>query len=69
MTKPDELRTLTANDLKEKIHLLEKELFEIRGKAEQGTVEKPSRIRAARREIARMLTLLREKELESSKKI
>ena len=69
MTKPDELRTLTANDLKEKIHLLEKELFEIRGKAEQGAVEKPSRIRAARKEIARMLTLLREKELESSKKI
>jgi len=69
MTKPDELRTLTANDLKEKIHLLEKELFEIRGKAEQGAVEKPSRIRAARKEIARIFTILKEKELESSKKI
>ncbi|MBI4437003.1 MAG: 50S ribosomal protein L29 [Candidatus Omnitrophica bacterium] len=68
MTKASELRPLTANDLKEKIHLLEKELFEIRGKAEQGAVEKPSRLRAARKEIARMLTILKEKELGSSKK-
>ena len=62
MTKPQELRSFTPGELKEKVTSLEKELFEIRGKAATDKVEKPGRIRIARKEIARILTILREKE-------
>lgn len=62
MTKPQDLRTLTPTELNEKLLSLKKELFEMRGKATAEKVEKPSRIRQSRKEIARILTLLKEKE-------
>jgi len=61
MTKPQELRGLTAVELNEKVSSLEKELFDLRGQAASGKIEKPSRIRQARKEIARILTILKEK--------
>ena len=61
MTKPGELRGFTAVELQEKVSSLEKELFDLRGQASSGKIEKPSRIRQARKEIARILTILKEK--------
>lgn len=65
MTKIQELRTLTDAELKEKMLSLEKELFELRAKASTDKIEKPSRFREIRKEKARILTLLKEKERPS----
>ena len=62
MTKPGELRGLTADELHEKMLSLKKELFDLRGKASGDKIEKPSRIRKARKDVARILTILKEKE-------
>ena len=62
MTKPEELRGFTVEELQEKILSLKKELFDLRGKATGDKIEKPSRIRDARKEVARILTILKEKE-------
>ena len=62
MTKPEELRGSTVAELQEKIISLKKELFDLRGKAAGDKIEKPSRIREARKEVARILTILKEKE-------
>ena len=62
MIKIQELRALTDGELQEKIAFLKKELFDLRGKASGDKIEKPHRIREARKEIARILTLLKEKE-------
>lgn len=63
MLKPQELRNLSKQELKEKITTLKKSLFQMRTQEATGRIEKPSRIREARRDIARILTVLREKEV------
>ncbi len=60
--KAKELRNLTADELKEKTHGLKKELFSLRLQAKSGKLEKHSSIRMAKRDIARVQTILREKE-------
>lgn len=62
MIKPEELRGLTVEELQEKMLSLKKELFDLRGKASGDKIEKPSRIRDARKDVARILTILKEKE-------
>lgn len=61
MLKTSELRDSTKQELKEKILTLKKTLFELRSKGATGRIEKPSRIKETRRDIARILTVLREK--------
>jgi len=65
MTKPQEFRELSAAEITEKVDTLRKELFTLRGKAPGGKVEKPSMIRKTRKDIARLLTILKEKEKTS----
>jgi len=62
MLKVSELRNLSKQELGEKVVALKKSLYEIRIQKATGRIEKPSRIREARREIARILTILKEKE-------
>jgi len=62
MTKTPELRNLTKEELKDKILSLKKTIFEMHTKKATGRIEKPSRIREMRRDIARILTILGEKE-------
>jgi len=61
MLKTSELRNLTKQELKEKILALKKALFEIRSQGATGRIEKPSRIKETKRDIARILTVLQEK--------
>ena len=63
--KTQELRALTEKELEEKLPVFEKELFELRGQARLGKIEKSSRIRQVRKEIARVKTILKEKDIES----
>lgn len=63
--KINDLRALKDDELKAKIADAKKELLELRVKKSTGTLEKPSRINELRKGIARAMTILRERELES----
>ena len=56
------LRGLTAAELDEKTRDLKKELFNLRFQFVAGRVESPAKIKQTRREIARVKTILREKQ-------
>ena len=62
--KIKEIRELSSAEIKEKIASSKEELFNLRFQQATGVVEKPSRIRELRHEVARMKTVLRERELE-----
>ena len=57
-----ELRGLSEADLKAKITESKKELFDLRLKQSTGSLDKPSRIHELRKNIARMNTILAERE-------
>ncbi len=58
-----ELRGKEDRELEFDLRNLEKELFELRFKASAEDISNPSRIRQIRKDIARIKTLLREREL------
>lgn len=60
--KAAELRNLSRQELKEKLIALKKSMYELQVKKATGRIEKPSKISQARRDIARILTVLGEKE-------
>ncbi|MBM4037452.1 MAG: 50S ribosomal protein L29 [Planctomycetes bacterium] len=62
--KLNELRRLTDQELLREADDRMKELFNLRYQSGTEQLENPSRIRHARREVARIKTLLRERELE-----
>jgi len=60
--KPNEARNLNAEEIKEAVAERREELLDLRFQAAVGQATNPRRIRAAKREIARLLTVAREKE-------
>ncbi len=58
-----ELRELSNKELEGKIREAKKELFNLRMKQSTGTLDKPSDIKSLRKNVARMKTILREREL------
>jgi large subunit ribosomal protein L29 len=60
-----ELRGLVEAELHEKRQQLKQEVFNLRFQLATGRIENPMKIRQARRDLARVKTILREKELES----
>ncbi len=63
--KTKELRELTTEDLKVKVSEAKEELFNLRMSQASGNLEKPSRIRELRKLVARIKTILKEREKES----
>ena len=61
--KIEDLRKLTNEELQKKIVEAKEELFTKRMQQENGTLEKPSQLRSLRREVARMKTIIKEREL------
>lgn len=61
--KNNEIRELTSEELQKKIEEYKEELFNLRFSQATGNLEKPSRIRELRKLVARMKTILREREL------
>ena len=57
-----ELRALSNEELVAKIKESKKELFDLRLKQSTGSLEKPSKIRELRKNVARMKTILKERE-------
>ena len=60
---PGELRELTAEELAERIRESKEELFNLRFQIATGQLSNNRRLRVVRREIARVYTVLREREL------
>ncbi|MBA3317463.1 MAG: 50S ribosomal protein L29 [Gemmatimonadales bacterium] len=60
--KPNEIREMSVEDLKARIDELTRERFNLRFRAATESIENPMRFRDLRRDIARMHTILREKE-------
>ena len=58
-----ELRGLEKSELLDKIKQLKEELFHFRCQLAMGRIENPMRIRATKREVAKVKTVLQEKEL------
>jgi len=62
-TQPNELRNKTDDELLTDLAEAKEELFNLRFQAATGQLESHGRLRAVRRDIARLYTILREREL------
>ena len=62
--KNAEIRKLSTEEINKKIAESKEELFNLRMKQATGNLENPSRIRELRKTVARLKTILRERELE-----
>ena len=62
--KTNEIRKLSTEEINKKIVETKEELFNLRMKQATGNLENPSRIRELRKTVARLKTILRERELE-----
>ena len=60
--KVKEIRELSTEEINKRIVSCKEELFNLRFQQATGSLEKPSRIRELRHEVARMKTVLRERE-------
>ena len=63
-----EIRELTTEELNNKIEEYKEELFNLRFSQATGNLEKPSRINELRKLVARMKTIIRERELNGEVK-
>ena len=62
--KNSEIRKLTTEEINKKIAESKEELFNLRMKQATGSLENPSRIRELRKTVARLKTILREREIQ-----
>ena len=61
--KVKEIRELSTEDIEKKLVETKEELFNLRFQQATGNLEKPSRIRELRHTVARMKTVLKEREV------
>lgn len=61
--RPSEIRELTEAQLEQRIAELEEERFRLRFRRATEPLENPLRLRAIRRDVARLKTVLRERQL------
>jgi large subunit ribosomal protein L29 len=62
-TRPGEFRELSTDDLVTKLREAKAELFNLRVQAATGQLDNNRRLQTTRREIARIYTIMREREL------
>jgi large subunit ribosomal protein L29 len=65
MANMQELRDLPDEELIERLESDKEELFNLRFQLATGQIDNPMRIKDVRHEIARILTILREREIEN----
>lgn len=65
--KAQELRQMTVDELRAKETELAEQLFALRVQKVTGQLEKPSKVREAKRDLARVLTVLTEVEAEAGR--
>jgi len=62
--KASQVRDSTTEELKDKERELAEQLFALRLQKVTGQLEKPARVRQVRKDLARVLTILRERQNE-----
>ncbi len=62
--KASEIREMRADELRDKLEDIQKQLFALRGQAVTEKMENSHAIRNVRRDIARIKTIMRENELK-----
>ncbi len=67
MTKATDLRAKTDDQLSDELGNLKREAFNLRFQAATSQLEKPSRVREVRRDIARIKTLQNERSRSAAK--
>lgn len=65
--KPVDIKAKSDADLNKMVHDLENELFMMRLKKVTGQLEKTSNLRTMRKDLARVKTVLRQREIAESK--
>jgi large subunit ribosomal protein L29 len=65
--RPEEIRELADADIERTIEELTDKLFELRMKSAYEEFENPMRVRQVRRDIARLKTIRRERELQAAR--
>ena len=65
--KTSEIRKMSTEEINKKIVELKAELWNLRFSSATGTLEKPHRIKELRHEVAKIKTVIRERELSESK--
>jgi large subunit ribosomal protein L29 len=68
-TKASELRQLTETELQAQLDDAKEEYFNLRFQRSSGQLEDFNRLRITRRSIARIKTILREKQLEAAEDV
>ena len=66
--KVNEIRNLTTDEIIAKIKETKEELFNLRFQQATGNLDKPSKIKDLRHTVARLKTVLREREIEEQRK-
>ena len=65
--KAKDFRSLSPEDLRQKEKTLKKDLFELRYQRKIGRVERPSMFKLIKKDIARIQTILNERENDGNK--
>ena len=63
--KTKDIREMSTEELNKKIEEYKEELFNLRFRQATGNLEKPSRIKELRKLVAKMKTIIRERELNN----
>jgi len=64
--KTTEIRDMTKNELSLKLDDLKKELFALRFQLAANQLDNPTRLKAVKKDIARIKTIIKEQELKSN---
>lgn len=62
--KPSEIRALTSDEIRARLEQAYREYYELRVSRRIGQLKNTARLREARKNIARLRTILRERELQ-----
>ena len=65
--KMSEIRKLTTENLNKKLEEIKKELFNLKFASATGNLEKPHRIKELRHDVAKIKTVIKERELNEGK--
>jgi large subunit ribosomal protein L29 len=65
--KVKEIRELSSGELAQKEKAFKKDLFDLNYQLKLGNVDKPSRFRKLKKDIARIMTILRERESDNER--
>lgn len=63
MSKAAEIRELSDSEIREKLEEAKEELFKLRFQKSSGQLENTARVKIVRHEVARLKTVLRERQL------